>query len=260
MVHLRSYIKFALGAVLCGRGVVLADWNVGEPALYYQLPDSAGWSVYSEWGTGPGADEGYGAAADDWTAKVTAPITDIYLWGGWERDYVGVTTEILVQIFSNDTSNPAFPRPDELKWSRVINSNEYTRRLWSSGHINNQGFYDPRRSDEYAWQANEHGKIYQYNIPVIASPFIQQAGQTYWLLISMDVDGGAWGWNSAESVSGSSAVFWDITSPSSWTELMTPMGYQDPRTPMDMAFVVAPEPATLLLLGLGGLILRKRRA
>ena len=45
----------------------LADWDVGDPALYYQLPDSTGWDVYSEWGTGPLASEGYGAA-DDWTA------------------------------------------------------------------------------------------------------------------------------------------------------------------------------------------------
>ena len=50
VVRLRPYIKFALAAVLCAGGVVLADWDVGDPALYYQLPDLDGWSVYGDGG------------------------------------------------------------------------------------------------------------------------------------------------------------------------------------------------------------------
>jgi hypothetical protein len=253
-----SFIKFALAVVLCTGGAVLADWEVGDPALYYQTPDPVGWSVYSEWGTGTVENEGYGAGADDWTAAVTAPVTDIFFWGGWKNDVVGQTNEIIVQIFSSDTSDPAFPRPDELLWGRVINTSEYTRRSWSNSPADNQGWYDPRYTDH--WEANNHGSMYQYSIPVIASPFVQQAGQTYWLTISVDVEGGVWGWNSAENVSGGSAVFWDKNSPSGWTELMTPVGYNEPRIPLDLAFVLnTPEPAALLLFGPGAAIVRKRR-
>jgi hypothetical protein len=73
-------------------------------------------------------------------------------------------------------------------------------------------------------------------------------------MISTAVEGGIWGWNSAASVSGGSAVFWDGNN-AQWAQLMTP---QDPLIPLDMAFVITPEPATLLLLGLGAAILRKK--
>jgi hypothetical protein len=238
------YLKFALAMVLCAGGVVLADWDVGDPALYYQLPDySDGWSVY---GDGGGAEPVM--AADDWTAATTTTITDIYFWGGWERDHVGEAGNILIQIFNNNPAEPDFPRPDECVWSRVINEGQYTVRPYQEQW---QGFYDPRQADE--WLTGDHENLSQYSIPVIASPFIQQAGLTYWLMISMDVQGGVWGWNTAGSVSGGSAVFWDENN-AQWAQLMTADGY----VPMDMAFVITPEPTTLLLLGLGAAVLRKK--
>jgi hypothetical protein len=245
VVHLRSYIKFALVAVLCTAGVVLADWDVNEPALYYQLPDSEGWSVYSEWGTG---------AADDWTATTTAPITDIHFWGGWENDYAGDLGNLLIQIFDNDTSG-SFPMPGNQLWEHVVLEYEYTSRKFDN--IGWQGWYDPRGAGD--WDSHNHEDMFQYSIEFApGDAFLQEAEQTYWIMISMDFQGGVLGWNSAESVSGSSAVFWDTNG--GWTELMTLAGYQDPRTPLDMAFVLAPEPTTLLLLGFGSLaLLRKRK-
>jgi hypothetical protein len=270
--HLRFCFAVCLIGTFISAGVALADWEVGDPALYYQLPSPTGWDVYSEWGTGPLASEGYGAA-DDWTADVTAPITDIHFWGSWKHDVAGETGRILIQIFSNDTSNPTFPRPDELLWSNVVEEGEYTSRVWSSSPTNNQGWYDPRYTDE--WQTNEHGDIYQYNIPTIDNPFIQQAGQTYWMMISMDFQGCEWGWKTTPGVQGNSAVFWDsyeTWGPHDWwhchpeiewkwTKLSTPSGWCDPREPIDLAFVLTtPEPATLLLLAMGAAaVLRKRR-
>ena len=267
--HHRLRIAVSVLAMLISAGAASGDWDPDDPSLFNQLPDFSGWDVYSEWGTGPLANEGYGAA-NDWTATTNSAVTDIHFWGSWENDVVGGTGKILVQIFSNDTSDPAFPRPDELLWNRVINEGDYTGRLYYSGS-KNQGSYDPRGTN--TWDDDNHRYMYQYSIPVIPDPFIQQAGQTYWLSISMDVEGGEWGWNTSLDVGGNSSVFWDsynVWGPHSnwqrhpeiewkWTELKTPSGWQDPRTPLDLSFVIAPEPASLFLLAIGAAaVLRKR--
>jgi hypothetical protein len=266
------HIALVAIAILLYGGVTFADWSVGDPALYYQLPAySGGWDVYSEWGTGPLASEGYGAA-DDWVATTTSAITDIHFWGSWKNDIVGETGQILIQIFSNDTSDPAFPRPDECLWSSVITEGQYQKQCVYTGAAKDQSWYDPRQTD--SWLLDEHKKIWQYNIPTIASPFIQEAGQHYWIEISMDFQGCEWGWKTTESVNNDSAVFWDsynVWGPHcdwwrhpeiewKWTQLKTPQGWCDPRVPVDLAFVLTPEPATLLLMGFGAaVVLRKRK-
>lgn len=236
-----SYIKFVLAAVLFAGGQVLADWDAGDPALYYQLPDeSDGWSVHSEWGAGPKG------VADDWTAAVTAPITDIHFWGGWRNDAVGTLGALYVEIFSNDTSGP-FNKPGETVWSRIITGGQYTARLYEEEL---QNYYNPAAG---WWVTHDHQELYQYSIPNIANSFTQQAGQTYWLMISMYFTIEDWGWNTTESVSSSTAVFWDEGN-FAWAELITPVA---PQTPLDLAFVLVPEPATLLLFGLGVPILSR---
>jgi hypothetical protein len=257
-------------------GAVYADWHEGDQSIYYQLPNSTGWDVYSEWGTGPLASQGYGAA-DDWTATTNGKVTGIHFWGSWKNDVPGETGQILVQIFSNDTSDPAFPRPDELLKSYVINEGGeggYSIQPWSSSPTNNQGWYDPRNTD--TWLQNNHGDIYQYNIPSFndPNPLTQVAGQTYWLQISMDFLGCEWGWKTTESVHGNSATFWDsynVWGPHcqwwrhpeiewKWTQLKTPQGWCNPREPIDLAFVITPEPTTLLLLAAGAaMAFRKRK-
>jgi hypothetical protein len=269
MAHTKLRAMVVIFAALIPFSVGLADWNVGDPAVYSQLPNPNGWDVYSEWGTGPYSNQGYGAA-NDWTATTTCNITDIHFWGSWKDDHIGQTGKILIQIFSNDTmSDPGkFARPDELLWSDVINVNEYTSRLYTTGV---QGWYDPRGTD--TWQANNHVQMWQYNIPVLETPFQQVAGQTYWIMISMDFQGCEWGWKTTNSVAGNSSVFWDksdVWGPHcnwyrdpgvswKWTELQTPNGYCYPRNPVDLAFVLTPEPATLSLLAIGAAALLRRR-
>ncbi|MGA2092853.1 MAG: hypothetical protein ABSH16_05530 [Sedimentisphaerales bacterium] len=218
--------------------VLFADWDPGDPALYYQTPaESDAWSVNADWGRDVPSSDTY-RVADDWTAAQTSAITGISFWGGWKHDLVGQTTEIYVRIFNNDTSTPGFFKPGQCVWSCLVNPGEYTHRRYNYDS-QDQIWYEPQ--SDY-WFANDHRYMYQYNIPVISSPFVQHAGLTYWLMITANVEGGDWGWNTAQTVTGSSAVYWN-NSISDWSPLMTPSGYQDPQAPLDLAFVLVPEPA-----------------
>jgi len=226
----------------------MADWDPGFPALYYQNPaQSDAWSVIADW---EASSDTY-RVADDWTAAQTSAITGISFWAGWKNDYIGQATEIYVRIFDNDTTTPGFPKPGQCVWSCLFNTSEFAHHYDSLA----QSWYEPQ--SDY-WLENDHDHMYQYNIPVISSPFTQQAGLTYWLMITTNVQGGDLGWNTAQSVTGSSAVYWN-NNISDWSPLMTPSGCPDPQVPLDLAFVLIPEPASLLLLGLGGLILRRRK-
>ena len=248
-------------------GVANADWVPadGSKMHYPQLPDPQGWDISFNW-----REQSF---ADDFKCTATGPITDIHFWGSWKNDIVGTTGKILIQIFSNDTisgGGGSFPKPDEALWSRVITTNQYTSRLYTTG---DQGWYDPRYTDH--WYEHNHDLMYQYNIPVISNPFVQQAGKTYWLMISMDYLGCDWGWKTSLDVQGNSSVFWDSYQTWGphcswwrhpeidwkWTQLKTPLGCHDPRTPVDLAFVLTtvPEPATLFILAAGAAALLRRR-
>jgi hypothetical protein len=252
--HLRFCFAVCLIGTFISAGVALADWDVGDAALYYQLPDPTGWDVYSEWRNG---------VANDWVADIDAPITDIHFWGSWKGDVVGDMGDLLLQIFDNDTSG-TFAKPGDQLWEGVFSNddlgqdNDYTTRLYDTGL---QGFYDPRYTDH--WYPNNHYNMYQYNINTIDNPFIQEAGQTYWLQISTNYEGCDWGWKTSLDVTGNTSVFWDTYwwCGGYYQQLLQPNGYCNPRTPLDVAFVLTtPEPATLFLMAIGAAaVLRKRR-
>jgi hypothetical protein len=236
-------------------GVAFADWEVGQPALYYQLPESSagGWDVYSEWQYG---------VADDWTATTATPITDIHFWGSWKKDVRGDMGILCIQIFNNGTGN----KPDGRVWRGLFDNddanpnNDYT--VPGDPYATSEwglGFLDPRGIDTHIH--NDHDNIWQYNIPVIENPFIPQAGHTYWLEISSNYEGCDWGWTtSSDSDNGAGAMFWDTYGHhgGNWQRLKEPDTY---REPLGMAFVLTPEPATLFLMAIGAAaVLRKRRS
>ncbi len=237
-------------------GVLLADWEEGDPALFYQLPDTEGWDVYSEWQYG---------AADDWTAEVDSPVLDIHFWGSWKNDYPGSTGNILIQIFDNDTSDPYFPKPGNQLWEHVAAEGTYITKKFDN--IGDQGWYDPRQEDD--WDSHNHQDMYQYNIDIDeVNAFTQLAGQTYWLQISTDYDGCFWGWKTTTDPTGADAVFWDTWGYHGWywQKLKEPWRWCQeecipPREPLPMglAFVITPEPATLFLFAIGAAAVLRRR-
>jgi hypothetical protein len=287
-MRLRSSATLILFVLFVAVGTIpaFADWEPGDWASHSQEPNFTGWDVYSEWGDGPWYHhpipdaDGYGAA-NDWTATETAGVKSIHFWGSWKNDIVGQTGDILIQIYSNDSTHYDFDQPGDLLWYRVISTGDYTWRAYHPESWGTQGWYDPRYSDSNPYMQYhypDHDGVYQYNIADINDPFVQQAGETYWLMISMNFEGCQWGWKTSETVEGSQSLFWDAyynygasgSYPQCWhhpevdwrwVQLHEGGWCGQPKPPMDLAFVIVPEPATMLLLAVGAaVVLRKRRS
>jgi hypothetical protein len=256
--------------VLFAGSTALAYWDPGDDYKMHfpQLPDPEGWDVYAEydhwswcpWGTKRGL-------ADDWVCTESGGVLDIHFWGSWKGDIVGQTNNVYIAIFANDTTGD-FNKPGELLWQRVFTNQEYESRSYGTG---DQGWFDPYTGYHIS---HDHDNIYQYNITDIADPFYQEEGNIYWLGISMNFEGCEWGWKTAdvgqypepytgEHFSGGGVYLVNFDDPPEeweWRKLC------DPTTrcacePLDLAFVITPEPATICLLGFGGLslILRRRK-
>jgi len=90
----------------------------------------------------------------------------------------------------------------------------------------------------------------------IQDPFIQEAGTVYWLQVDIIwYLGGFAGWKTSLDHFNDNAVWYD-TNTDEWRELIDPITYE----PLDLAFVITPEPGTMSLFALGALgLLRRRR-
>ncbi|MGD9110447.1 MAG: PEP-CTERM sorting domain-containing protein [Phycisphaerales bacterium] len=237
----RLSICVAAVALISG-GVAFAHWDVGDlyKMHYPQLPDETGWDVYAEWPKG---------IADDWLCTESGYVEDIHFWGSWKDDIVGYTGQVYIGIYDNDTSG-FFAKPGDVLWEHTFTQNDYTSRLYGTGE---QGWYHP----EIGYILNDHENIYQYNIDLIPDPFYQEEGNTYWLMISMDYYDCYWGWKTSKSEQfGADAVYYGWVD-YQWCayELYDPITYES----LDMAFVITPEPTSLLLLAMGATVVLKRQ-
>jgi hypothetical protein len=262
-----------------------ADWNVGDPYKmhYPQLPDLTPTgmdilaTVQGSWAPQPQ----WKILADDWRCTESGPVSDIHIWGSWFNDYLpiggtglGSPNNVIFKL-SIHSDIPAIPgqspsRPGDLLWSGIFDRNAYTVRPYPPGGTQpvEEMFYDP---NIHAVVGFDH-QVWQYNFTNIANPWNQQQGKIYWLDVqAMPLDTAAkFGWKTTNPVQTphfmDDAVFADtggfngpLLTP--WT----PMAYESAPyqgQSIDMAFVITPEPGTVVMLvgaGLTGLGLLVRR-
>jgi len=241
-----------LGAISLVAVPSSADWNPGEPYKWLQLPNLTheGVDVSAMWPR---------VLADDWQCTSPVPVGGIHIWGSWRWDKLPQSDpNFIIQIWSNQPANPKagifFPRPKALLWSPDPTTTTVTARPyyvipdWEEG----EGWYDPSNGE---YEPNSDRVIWQLNLDVSQSPFYQQPGEIYWLVVQAQIpdDGPMVGWKSADQEYhwGGNAVW--LFDPGggipNWQELYHPMTGDS----MALAFVITaiPEPSTLVLLAVG---------
>jgi hypothetical protein len=190
--ELKFSLLFVVVLLFGCAGVVMADWNPGEPNKMHfpQLPEAYGWDIaFRSYDEGPVQLE----LADDWVCTETGPVRDIHFWVSWQDDYVGTIPSVRVKIYSNNPSGQyGYSEPNELLWQRNFPAGEFIERWYGSGE---QGWYDPYWGNSW-WP--DHQDYFQINITDINDPFIQQEGEIYWLSIRIDTVDGEIGWKTAD--------------------------------------------------------------
>jgi hypothetical protein len=244
----------AAALALAVPGHVRADWDPGDGHKMHhpQLPDPYGWDVMF---TDPFQ------LADDWMCSKSGPVSDIHLWFSSQGDEQFAIETVNVAIYGNgpdpDGAGPAIGQPGGFLWSGSFDRDAFTQRVYDVGQ---QGFYNPFFQDV---APDDHFVIFQINIVDIPRPFEQTEGDIYWLVASvwepsLQV---ALGWKTSRDYFGSPAMFFDVLGTGQWQPLFDPDWPSPPlpELPLDLAFVITPEPATLSLLALGGLALIRRK-
>ncbi|MCP4375527.1 MAG: PEP-CTERM sorting domain-containing protein [bacterium] len=236
-------------------GTALADWDPGDghKMHYPQLPDPTGWDISaSNWYQG--------LLADDWQCSQSGPVDDIHIWGSWKGDAIDTITAVHVSIHSDipdpdGPTGPEYSMPGTLLWERDFTSTQFTVRDYGTG---DQGFYWPAGSTGGVWPG-DHTKYHQINFDNIANPFIQQEGTIYWLDIQVthSSDTTWWGWKTTQNHWNDDAVWWDYSN-QQWQELRDPLNPVSGES-LDLAFVITPEPTTMVLMAMGSLAMIRRR-
>lgn len=237
-------------------GSALADWQVGDGHKMHfpQLPDPCGLDVSFQ--------VPY-MLADDWRCSETGPVSDIHLWVSHKEDFIPFLMGIHVEIFSNIAVGPlvSYSRPGQSLWQAdLFPLGEDFDYASAPGGTGDQGWYDPY-TDLYV--PSDHKSYYQMNLTNITDPFIQKAGEIYWLGVTVDTSYPgtevADGWKTSLDSFEDSAVY--LLDVNEWGQLLYPSSHPLGGKGIDLAFVITPEPVTLSLLVFGGLaILRGRKA
>jgi hypothetical protein len=250
---MKTKMALAFGALAMLATPLAADWDPGDAHKMHapQLPDPNGWDVHVDRPN---------ILADDWQCRGDGDVDDIHFWGSWAGDNIGQIATILVRIHSDipdpDGDGPLFSMPGNVLWERQFGETEFTVRQYGTG---DQGWIEPNPNNPPpTYFPNDHNLYFQVNIEDIIDPFYQVQDTIYWLSLQTTIWSYDFGWKTSTTQWNDDAVygFFDPEDPQPivWNELVDP-----DQVSLDLAFVITPEPGTLLLLGLGGLLLRWRR-
>ncbi len=249
----KSFVVLAvLGTLMFLAAPTVADWKPedGHKMHFPQLPDEDGWDVNATWPK---------VLADDWTCSETGWVKDIHFWGSWMYGQTGFINSFHLSIHDNIPEGPnGYSMPGVQLW-------DYEATEFGVVPIDpptQQGWYDPSTGE--CWHP-DHDNYFQYNVILPRDFwFPQEEGTVYWLDISANVRDGMWGWKTAdvEKYPGEhqgkhyldDAVWGDFSAAGGglvdgWHELIDPVT----GASLDLAFVITPEPGTLVLLAMAGL-------
>jgi len=275
----RSFIAITVAAVvLAAPGGARADWQEDDPALFVLLPDLSS----------NGMDVLCGASyagenvliADDFSVNRTTRMTDVHIWGSWLNDvypWGGVSdVEFYLAVYDDIPAyqqGKPYSRPGELVWQthalpeHGIPADEVV--MWEKDL--QEGWYAPRwpRTGNLYFP-NGDEVCYQYNFYFDEAGALElEAGKVYWLYVfampgipAPNQETPMFGWKTSFQHYNDTAVLKDYHSLPTlpdWHELLYPAGHPLDGGGIDLAFVITPEPATLVLLAVGGLVLAHRR-
>lgn len=224
-----------------------AAWDPADGHVMHwaQTPDPAGYAAMT---TAPRI------LADDFLCTRSGPITGIYFWGAWQGDLAGAVTAVHLSLHA-DSAAGALHKPGTVLW------------MWDGPTSDAapvsppslQGWFDPMTE---GYTLADHWNQVAYGVSGFATPFPAVKGNVYWLAIQVTATGGTWGRTTSGAVSYGAAGVWANWNPMlpvepNWAPLTDPAVDR----PLDLAFVMAPEPATLALAALGaaGALARRRR-
>lgn len=240
-----------------------ADWSIGEPNKWVQLPDKEPTGIDISVMTPV-------ILADDFNCIETGDIDDIHIWGSWLNDYLptsatggadAANVQFRLSIYSDiPATADSHSMPGELlkSWDfapHTFNVREYTTDV-------NEGWLNPPSQ----YSENADSIIWQYNFSMKDDPFEQKGTPeqpvVYWLAVSATVPtdpNALLGWKTSLDHWNDDATW--LVPGAAWQELIYPDGHQYQGGSIDLAFVITPEPATIAILGLGSLTLirTKRR-
>jgi hypothetical protein len=246
----RSVISIVTVMVLALTSAVWADWKEGDPYKmhYPQLPDPNGWDVNF---SAPKV------VADDWMCTASGPVSDVHLWFSYRGDQQGPINNIHLSIHADIPKQPGleFSRPGALLWQGDFNLGMPNVQI-AGPFPGEQGWYDPNTGEV---RPLDHNNYWQLNITGIENPFPQEQGTIYWLDVSITALDSRVGWKTSLQHFNDDAVWVDVPADGLgfvWHELRDPL---EPTVSLDMAFVITPEPGTLVLLGAGLALVWRRR-
>jgi len=193
----------------------MADWipEDGHKMHFPQLPDEAGWDVYSS------ATE---LVADDWQCSETGVVTDIHFWGSWKGGVTGEIHAFHLYVFSDVPADPPevpYSRPGQLLFDFEVPIGMVAVLPIASAAF--QGWYNPNLGE---WLIDDHTDYYQYNIFLpLELQFSQEQGTIYWLGVApivADPQTTSWGWKSSLDHWNDDGVYMDLSG--EWHDLHTP--------------------------------------